>query len=253
MSLTIRKNLPAALFMLLVMHTPVFAQKSADIVGVEIGMTADQVREALKKSGTPFKFIEGRYEAQTGIPESLAYINACASINPPVDKSCFTVSKGSGTDQVLVAFGQMSGKVFSVQRTWEPAAASQPMMENVEKAVLEKYTGLKKTTESSSQGKPTGRAYEYANDLNNRPVAQCTLSVLLGIPNSAKSNCGFASSVMFTFEGELQKLKQLRIGIFDHRVLLSDINQSNVIQSGIASKQKASDENAARKVAGPKL
>ena len=253
MILKMHKKLPAAIVILLAMHAPVFAQSSADIVGVTIGMTADQAREALKKSGTPFKFIEGRYKAETGIPESLAYINACVAIIPPSETRCVNGIGGSGSDQVLVAFGQMSGKVFSVQRFWEPAKAALPMMENVEKAVLEKYTGLKKFSESSSGGKPSGRSYSYTSDLNNRPADQCTLNTMTGIPNSAKSNCGFSAAASFNFEGELQKLTKLQIGIFDHRVLLADIKQSREIQSAAANKQKASEEGAARKVTGPKL
>lgn len=253
MSLKNLKKLPVILAVLLAINVPVFAQSSVDIVGVSIGMTADQARDALKKSGTSFKFIEGRYKAQTGIPESLAYINACISSIPPSDDRCVDGVGGAGLDQVLVAFGQMSGKVFYVGRTWEPAKAAQPLMANVEKAVLEKYTGLKKSTESSSSGKPTGRSYDSVSVLNGRPVAQCGLSVYSGIPNRAKSDCGFVSSASFKFEGELQKLTNFQIGIFDHRVLLSDINQSNGIQSGVANKQKASEEDAARKVGGPKL
>ena len=76
---------------------------------------------------------------------------------------------------------------------------------------------------------------------------------MTGIPNSAKSNCGFSAAASFNFEGELQKLTKLQIGIFDHRVLLADIKQSREIQSAAANKQKASEEGAARKVTGPKL
>ena len=246
------KRLPAAIVILLALNVPVFAQSSADIVGVTIGMTADQAREALKKSGTPFKLIEGRYQAETGIPESLAYINACVANIPPIETRCVNGMGGPGSDQVLVAFGQMSGKVFSVQRFWEPAKAARPLMENVEKAVLEKYTGLKKFSESSSNGKPTGRGYT-TSDLNNREAAPCILSTMSGIPNSAKSNCGFAAAARFDFEGDLQKLTKLQIGIFDHRVLLADIKQSKEIQSAAANKQKASEADTARKVTGPKL
>ena len=234
------------------MHASVFAQASGDIIGVTIGMTADQAREVLKKSGTPFKFFEVRYQAQSGIPESLAFINACASDNPPGSKYCFN-THGVGSDQVLVAFGQMSGRVFFVRRSWEPAKTAQPLLENVEKAVLEKYTGLKKFGESSSGGRPTGRSYMNANDLNGRPSTPCAPALDLGIPNTAKSNCGAASAARFEFEGELPKLKKLEIGIYDHRVLLADIKQSNEILSGAANKQKAVEEDAARKVVGPKL
>ena len=247
------QKLLIALAMLFAIHVPVFAQRPADIVGVTIGMTADQAREALKKSGTPFKLLEGRYEAQPGIPESLAYINACVANAPPYMTGCGGMSDKSAKDQVLVAFGQMSGKVFFVERTWQPTKDAQPLANSVEKAVLEKYTGLKKSGESSTNRMPTGRSYSDTNGLNGRPEAQCGFGSGMTIPNSARSNCGFAAHAGVEFEGELQKLTKLRIGIFDHRVLLSDINQSNEILSGAAKKQRANEENAARKVGAPKL
>lgn len=235
----------------LAVSTPALSQSATDVLGVSLGMTPLQAKEALQKSGTRFKIFEGRYAAQPGIPESIAYINACVSQMEPNEQNC---SWGSdlGADQVLVAFGQMSGKAFFVSRNWVPPKAEQPASPAVEKSVLEKYRGLSKSMESTSNGRPSGRSYSESKDLNGKPFGQCGVG-LSGIPRSAMSNCGFVSNAGFRFEGDVQRLVQMDIRLFDHRVLLADIKQAQEIQMGNAAKQKAKEEEGARKASAPKL
>lgn len=247
-------KLSIAFAMLMAINSSVFAENQANIIGISIGMTADQVKEALKKSGTSFKLIEGKYREQPGIPESLAFINACTAKPPQDGPGCYSPS-GTANEQVLVAFGQLSGKAFYVDRTWTPAKDAQPLGSTVETAVLEKYPGLKKHMQSGSEGRLTGKSYSDAKDLSGRQEPQCgaPLGMSSKIPNSARSNCGFVAYAGLSFEIESQRLSGMYLALFDHRVLLEDIKRANEIRSSEANKKRTEEENAARKVSAPKL
>jgi hypothetical protein len=241
----------AAVF--LTASVPAFSQSATDVLGVKLGMTLEQAREALKKSGTSFKIIEGRYAAQPGIPESVAFINACASTIEPSDTICTSGVGGAfGSDQVLVAFGQMSGRAFFVSRNWKPPEAEQPFSAAVEKSVLEKYRGLVKAGTSSSNNVPSGRSYSESSDLNGKLKGSCSTAGS-PIPNLARSNCGFAAAADFEFKGNVQRLVKMEIRPFDHRVLLADIKKANEIATDNAAKQRSREEDAARKASTPKL
>lgn len=126
------------------------ADKPSDIVGIKLGMTADQVRAALKAHDANMKIVDyASWKAAPGVPASLAKIRGCGTPMPG-GVGPYDVCK----DTIDVSFGHISKKALFITRQLR-FDRNTMLVKNVVDSLAEKFgapTFIRDTTQIQAYG-----------------------------------------------------------------------------------------------------
>ncbi len=219
-----------------------------DILGVKIGMTETEILATVKKIENTNLLEKVKYQAQQGLPESIASVLFCYgdSIEEnkiEIFKNAVKVHRGCQTKVLRVLFTRGSAKAFSIERTENYAKAIAPSVDTLTTAINSKY-GM--PTTPSSPGMITGSW--YIND-NGDTKANFTCSLMLsdiGKPayRQYPKTCGIYFNYNIGTQLENPKLAaRFILTSFDFRLVNADYA---AIQDLMNKNDKTQQENELR-------
>lgn len=209
------------------------AEKPSDIVGIKLGMTADQVRASLKAHDPNMKIIDyASWKAAPGVPASLAKIRGCGTPMPG-GVGPYDICK----DMIDISFGHVSKKALFIKRQVR-FDSNTMLVKNVNDSIFAKYgTPTYKSNESFS--------FLWAYTPEGSPInnTECAISDMnLPFPDY-RAHCGnvFSASVRpgaggFALE-MWTNLYQSKL-FFDEQAAFN-----NAVNADRADKEKAAKEN----------
>ncbi|MGZ5799370.1 MAG: hypothetical protein ACXWJZ_01925 [Burkholderiaceae bacterium] len=193
----------------IVFSSTAFAQAKLvdDVVGIRLGMSAEQVRSAIKAHDPEMKFKDaGTWEARPGVPPSLASIEGCKA--KPHVTYCI--------EKIAVWFGQASRKAYYIHR--DMSFYGEVLHQTAVDSILKKYGDPNYKADSNNY------IYRWLYDTSDieikNPNTRCISS---GSPPAVvHPGCGI------TIDAYIPKTKgaladTMWINVFDHRLLMENI------------------------------
>jgi hypothetical protein len=207
------KNIAVIAFSILACYDVASAEeKKPDIIGVQLGMSPDEVRAALKKQDPNMKVLDfNQWQAKGGVPSSLAVIRGCTG-GAPMD-----AGMGTCTDRIDVMFGQATKKAINISRDLE--GKDQILVSNVISSLAEKYGP------PTQQFSKNSSRFEWIYDVNGKPTAGTSSSeegkcqaADIAPPSMINLNCGLAISAT-AVSLNTKYLHKLQVRMYDARLV----------------------------------
>lgn len=220
----------------LVMSASNFAfagEKPSDIVGIKLGMTADQVRATLKTHDPNMKIVDyANWKAAPGLPASLAKIRGCGTPMPG-GVGPFDICK----DMVDISFGHASKKVIFIKR--QVRFDNNTMLaKNIVSGLTEKFGA---PTQQNKEN--TYMLWAYNQDGSAINTNECGISDL-NLPFAEhRSHCAnvYAASIRY---GAGAFATEMSTNIYQSKLFFDEQTAfNNAVNADRADKEKAAKDN----------
>ncbi len=224
-------QLAAVSFALSVTNPVWAAEKPSDIVGVKLGMTADQVRMALKAHDPNMKIVDyASWKAAPGVPASLAKIRGCGTPMPG-GVGPYDVCK----DAVDVSFGHISKKAIFIKRQVR-FDNNTILVKNVVDSLVEKFG-------APSFTRDTSHIWAYGTDGAAIKSIDCAISDL-NLPFAEhRAYCANVYSA-YIRQGAGNFATEMHVNIYQSKLFFDEQAAfNNAVNADRADKEKAAKEN----------
>lgn len=236
--------------------------KNEDILGIKLGMTAEQVRAVVKSQNPAMRTRDAaKYQDQPGLPSSVAVIQFCEGPPSPDFTSC--------SDEIAVTIGQATHKVWHIHRSvWltRPKLKGVPpeniLVKSIVDSIIDKY------------GAPTNSRpiredlFNWSYDNSNKPTSGCVLNAYGNVPEWGETRrgerqrgnpaCGMSMAAIISKKGGTSSAfaEYMGISAFDARLLNEDLDKANAIVRAYQQEkdrdEKAFQQGKEREAAGAK-
>ena len=256
--MNLKRMLTIAVCSGLVFGQPVFANSATvDSLGIELGMSPDQVLGQLKRINPDFVIVQFNYASEPGVPTALGRIIACTPNMTRKGELCRSMNPRQEADQILIAFGGSTGKAFFIRRQWRPASDKLPLAATATQPIFDKYGDLTTSgheTARSSEG--FSRVLQRHTTIPGRKKSNCAVPLNGTVPGAAYDSmdaCEVSVGLRLLLVENPDRLRGFDLELFSPQVLVEDAALSGTRREAEEQRKRKELEDAARPHGAPKL
>ena len=239
--------------------TPVIDPKSFAILGVHVGMSMDEARQALLSGVPVLKTSDVTASGPDGKPIVIGVVGGIVTHSPvPAGSDTATLMAARGSDRIAVVATRETHRVFEVVRETDFASGDRPTLDKVTDLIKKAYGVTPEMT-------PAGLVVSFGTSSTGTPSAECsqraaedaTYIASMAAPGNIYPTCGILLHVTtgqaYGPGGGAEIVGNMSQTLFDSQRAVQDMREQHESDERIQAAQAASAQRQAASAPAPKL